>query len=152
MLAFRNQTSPFRKLAQENLEASQEDIKQWFDQNATLGEFYPRQNVWVMAPAELSALQDKWTGTFDVVERKSDVTYLVILRTPRNPLSALHVAASSLTLRGQKNNLATDDGVEEESEPLPDLLSAKVKDGLVEGVNLSTSLTLEQQTNYHQVL
>ncbi|KAJ1099129.1 hypothetical protein NDU88_004233 [Pleurodeles waltl] len=85
MLAMRNQTARFRSLAQENLEASQEDMKRWYDQNATLVEFQPGQKVWVMAPVEPRALQDKWTGPFEVVERKSEVTYLVDLRSPRNP-------------------------------------------------------------------
>ncbi|KAJ1155242.1 hypothetical protein NDU88_007977 [Pleurodeles waltl] len=48
--------------------------------------------------------------------------------------------------------LATDDGVEEESEPLSDLLSAGEKDGSEEGVILSPSLTAEQQRDCHQVL
>ncbi|KAJ1110626.1 hypothetical protein NDU88_007975 [Pleurodeles waltl] len=48
--------------------------------------------------------------------------------------------------------LATDDAVEEESEPLPDLLSAGEKDGSVEGVILSPSLTEEQQKDCRHVL
>ncbi|KAJ1139372.1 hypothetical protein NDU88_005746 [Pleurodeles waltl] len=70
-------TCRFRSLVQENLEASQEDLKCWYDQNATLVEFQPGQKVWVMAPVETGALQDKWTGPFEVVEHKSEVTYLV---------------------------------------------------------------------------
>ncbi|KAJ1159738.1 hypothetical protein NDU88_000243 [Pleurodeles waltl] len=154
MLALRNQTARFRSLAQENLEASQEDMKWWYDQNATLVEFQPGQKVWVMAPVEPRALQDKWTGPFEVVERKSEVTYLVDLQSPRNPLRVLHV--NRLKPHFERTELpmllATDDGVEEESEPLPDLLSAGEKDGSVEGVILSPSLTEEQQRDCHHVL
>ncbi|KAJ1201435.1 hypothetical protein NDU88_005244 [Pleurodeles waltl] len=46
----------------------------------------------------------------------------------------------------------TGDGVEEESEALPDLLSAGEKDGSVEGVILSLSLTEEQQGDCRHVL
>ncbi|KAJ1199297.1 hypothetical protein NDU88_003134 [Pleurodeles waltl] len=154
MLALRNQTARFRRLAQENLEASQEDMKRWYDQNATLVEFQPGQKVWVMAPVEPRALQDKWTGPFEVVERKSEVTYLVDLQSPRNPLRVLHV--NRLKPHFERTELsmllATDDGVEEESEPLPDLLSAGEKDGSVEGVILSPSLTEEQQRDCRHVL
>ncbi|KAJ1121077.1 hypothetical protein NDU88_009205 [Pleurodeles waltl] len=154
MLALRNQTARFRSLAQENLEARQEDMKHWYDQNTTLVEVQPGQKVWVMAPVEPRVLQDKWTGPFEVVEHKSGVIYLVNLQTPRNPLRVLHV--NRLKAHFERTELsmllATDDGVEEESEPLPDLLSAGEKDGSVEGVNLSCSLTAEQQRDCRQVL
>ncbi|KAJ1123516.1 hypothetical protein NDU88_001985 [Pleurodeles waltl] len=107
-----------------------------------------------MAPVEPRALQDKWTGHFEVVERKSKVTYLVDLRSPRNPLRVLHI--NRLKPQFERTELpmllATDDGVEEESEPLPDLLSAGEKDGSVKGVILSPSLTEEQQGDCHHVL
>ncbi|KAJ1172932.1 hypothetical protein NDU88_004774 [Pleurodeles waltl] len=148
MLTFRNQTTRFRKLAQESLEASQEDMKHWYDRTTTVVEFQPGQKVWVMAPVEPCALQDRWSGPFEVKACKSDVTHLVDLQSPRNPLRVLHVnplkhhfERFELTML-----LATDDGVEEESELLPDLLSAKEPDGSVEGLVLSSSLTLEQQS------
>ncbi|KAJ1207374.1 hypothetical protein NDU88_002765 [Pleurodeles waltl] len=154
MLAFRNQTAHFRALAQENLEASQEDMKRWYDQNFTLIKFQPGQKVWVMVPGEARKLQDKWTGLFEVVQHKNEFNYLVNLRTPRNPLRVLHV--NRLKPHFERTELtkllATDDGVEEESEPLLDLLSAREKDWSVEGVNLSPSLTLEQQRDCRQVL
>ncbi|KAJ1117510.1 hypothetical protein NDU88_005709 [Pleurodeles waltl] len=144
MLVLRNQTTRVRSFAQENLEASQEDMKRWYDQNATLVEFQPGQKVWVMAPVDPRTLQDKWTGPFEVVERKSEVTYLVDLRSPRNPLRVNclkpHFERTELTML-----LATDDGVEKESEPLPDLMSSGEKYGSVEGVILSHSLTEEQR-------
>ncbi|KAJ1202256.1 hypothetical protein NDU88_006056 [Pleurodeles waltl] len=95
-------------------------MKHWYDQNATLVEFQPGQKVWVMAPVDPRALQDKWTGPFEVVERKNDVAYLVKLRTPRNPLRVLH--KNQLKPHFEKIEvtmlLAKDDGVEEEHEPL----------------------------------
>ncbi|KAJ1084301.1 hypothetical protein NDU88_004453 [Pleurodeles waltl] len=154
MLALRNQTARFRGFAQENLETSQEDIKHWYDQNTTLVEFQLGPKVWVMAPVEPRALQNKWAGPFEVVERKREVTYLVDLRSPRNPLRVLHV--NRLKPHFERTELsmllATDDGVEEESEPLPDLLSAGEKDGSVEGVILSPSLTEEQQGDCRHML
>ncbi|KAJ1188972.1 hypothetical protein NDU88_005727 [Pleurodeles waltl] len=154
ILALRNQTARFRGLTQEDLEASQEDIKHWYDQNATLVEFQPGQKVWVMAPMEPRALQDKWTRPFEVMERESEVTYLVDLQSPRNPLRVLHV--NRLKPHFERTELsmllATYDRVEEESEPLPDLLSAGEKDGSVDGVILYPSLTEEQQRDCRQVL
>ncbi|KAJ1217804.1 hypothetical protein NDU88_005392 [Pleurodeles waltl] len=124
MMALRNQTAHFRSLAQENLEANQEDMKQWYDRNATLVEFQPGQKVWVMAPVEPRALQDKWTGPSEVVERKSEITYLVDLQSPMNPLRFLHF--NRLKPHFERTELsmllATNDGLEE-NEPLPDLLS-----------------------------
>ncbi|KAJ1217927.1 hypothetical protein NDU88_005514 [Pleurodeles waltl] len=107
-----------------------------------------------MAPVEPRALQDKWTGPFEVVERKSEVTYLVDLQSPRNPLRVLHV--NRLKPHFERTELsmllATDDWVEEESEPLPDLLSAGEKDWSVEGVILSSYLTEGQQRDCRHVL
>ncbi|KAJ1114637.1 hypothetical protein NDU88_002872 [Pleurodeles waltl] len=91
MLALRNQMTRFWKEAQSNLEASQEVMKRWYDQKATLVEFQPGDKVWVMEPVGPRALQDRWSGPFEVKERKGEATYLVDLQTPRNPLRVLHV-------------------------------------------------------------
>ncbi|KAJ1214902.1 hypothetical protein NDU88_002513 [Pleurodeles waltl] len=76
------------------------------------------------------------------------------LRSPRNPLRVLYV--NHLKPHFERTELsmllATHDGVEEESEPLPDLLSAGENDGSVEGVILSPYLTEEQQGDYCHVL
>ncbi|KAJ1208729.1 hypothetical protein NDU88_004112 [Pleurodeles waltl] len=48
--------------------------------------------------------------------------------------------------------LVTDEGMEKESEPLPDLLSAKEGDGSVEGVILSDSLTLNPRGDCYELL
>ena len=77
MLAFRNQTQKFWKRAKENQLASQDVMKLWYDQKATLGEVQPKQKVWLMEPVEPRALQEHWTGPFEVAERKSEATYLV---------------------------------------------------------------------------
>ncbi|KAJ1187594.1 hypothetical protein NDU88_004369 [Pleurodeles waltl] len=134
---------PSGGLAQENVEASQEDMKCWYDKNATLVEFQPGQKVWVMASEEARALQEKCIGLFEVVDCKSELTCLVDLQTPRNPLRVLHVNRLKPHFERTEFSmlLATHDEVEEENEPLPDLLSAGEKDGSVEGVNLSPSLT-----------
>ncbi|KAJ1202199.1 hypothetical protein NDU88_006000 [Pleurodeles waltl] len=100
------------------------------------------------------ALQDKWNGQFEVVEHKSEVTFLVDLRTPKNPLGVLHVNRLKPQFGRTELSmfLVTDVEVEEETEPLHDFLSAGAKDGSVEGVNLSPSLTVEQQRDCCQVL
>ncbi|KAJ1097981.1 hypothetical protein NDU88_003097 [Pleurodeles waltl] len=59
MLALRNQMTRFWKEAKSNLEDSQELIKRWYDQKATLVEFQPGDKVWVMEPVEPRALQDR---------------------------------------------------------------------------------------------
>ncbi|KAJ1193486.1 hypothetical protein NDU88_002783 [Pleurodeles waltl] len=107
-----------------------------------------------MAPVEPRVLEDKWTGPFEVVERKSKITYLVDLRSPRNPLRVLHVNRLKPHFKRTELSmlLATDDGVEEESEPLPDLLSAGEKDESVEGVILSPSLTEKQLVDCRHML
>ncbi|KAJ1123241.1 hypothetical protein NDU88_001714 [Pleurodeles waltl] len=48
--------------------------------------------------------------------------------------------------------LVTDEGMEEESEPLPDLLSAQEDDGSVRGVILSDSLILNQRGDCYELL
>ncbi|KAJ1143845.1 hypothetical protein NDU88_010147 [Pleurodeles waltl] len=154
MLALRNQMTRFWKEAQSNLEASQEVMKQWYDQKATLVEFQPGDKVWVMEPVEPRALQDRWSGPFEIKERKGEATYLVDLQTPRNPLRVLHVNRLKAHFERSEINmlLVTDEGMEEESEPLPDLLSAQEGDGSVSGVILSDSLTLNQKGDCYELL
>ena len=79
----------FCKKTKENLETSQERIKCWYDQKATLVELQTKQKVWVMEPEESRTLQECWSWPFEVVEKKGEDTYLVDLTTPRNPLRAL---------------------------------------------------------------
>ncbi|KAJ1182657.1 hypothetical protein NDU88_007841 [Pleurodeles waltl] len=136
----------FWKKAKSNLQASQEVMKYWYDQKNTLVEFQPGDKVWVMEPVEPRALQDHWTGPFEIKERKGEATYLVDLQSPRNPLRVFHVKRLKPHFDRTEGNmhLVKDEGVEEQSEPLPDLLSAQEGDGSVEGVNLSESLTLDQ--------
>ncbi|KAJ1198964.1 hypothetical protein NDU88_002802 [Pleurodeles waltl] len=154
MLALRNQMTRFWKEAKSNLEASQEVMKRWYDQKATLVEFQPGDKVWVMEPVEPRALQDRWSGPFEVKERKGEATYLVDLQTPRNPLRVLHVNRQKPHFERSEiiMLLVTDEGMEEESEPLPDLLSAKEGDGSVKGVILSDSLTLNQRGDCYELL
>ncbi|KAJ1123231.1 hypothetical protein NDU88_001704 [Pleurodeles waltl] len=157
MLALRNQTQRFWKQAQSNLEASQEVMKEWYDRNTTLVEFSPGDKVWVMEPVEPvepRALQDRWTGPFEIKEHKGEATYLVDLKTPRHPLRVLH--HNRLKPHFERSEvsmlLVTDEGMEEESEPLPDLLSVKEGDGSVGGVILSDSLTLTQRGSCYELL
>ncbi|KAJ1135233.1 hypothetical protein NDU88_001677 [Pleurodeles waltl] len=70
MLALRNQMHRFWKKAKSNLEASQEVMKRWYDQKPTLVEYQPGDKVWVIEPVETRALQDRWTGPFELKERK----------------------------------------------------------------------------------
>ncbi|KAJ1128931.1 hypothetical protein NDU88_007303 [Pleurodeles waltl] len=137
----------YMKKASKNLQASQELQKQWHDQKAVLVQYQPGQKVWVLEPVAPRALQDKWSGPHIIVEKKGEVTYLVDLGTARSPLRVLHVNRlkpyydrADLTLL-----MATDEGQEEESDPLPDLFSSTEQDALVEGVVLADCLTAEQK-------
>ncbi|KAJ1099010.1 hypothetical protein NDU88_004114 [Pleurodeles waltl] len=154
MLALHNQTQHFWKQAKSNLEASQEVMKEQYDQKATLVEFSPGDKVWVMEPVEPRALQDRWTGPYKVKEQKVETTSLVDLKTPRNPLRFLHY--NRLKPHFERSDisllLVSDEGMEEESEPLLDLLSAKESDGSVEGVDRSDSQTPEQRGDCFDLL
>ena len=99
-------------------------------------------------------LQDGRSGPFEVVEKKGAVTYLVELKTPRNSFRVLHVNHLKPHYERSEMNmlLVIDDELEEDSEPLPDLLSSKEQDESVEGVILSPTLTIDQQRDCHQVL
>ncbi|KAJ1180774.1 hypothetical protein NDU88_005990 [Pleurodeles waltl] len=136
------------KKATKNLQASHELQKQWHDQKAVLTQYHPGQKVWVLETVALRALQDKWSGPHLIVE-KGEVTYLVDLGTARSPYRVLHVNrlkpyydTADLTLL-----MATDEGQEKESDPLPDLFSTTEADGLVEGVVLADCITAEQKDN-----
>ncbi|KAJ1084147.1 hypothetical protein NDU88_004300 [Pleurodeles waltl] len=130
MLALHKQTQRFWKQAKSNIKASQEVMKEWYDQKYTLVEFSPGDKVWVMEPVEPRALQNRWTGSFEVKERKGEATYLVDFKTPRHPRRVLHHNRLKPHLERSDVSLllVTDEGMEEESEPLPDLLSAKESD------------------------
>ncbi|KAJ1119295.1 hypothetical protein NDU88_007481 [Pleurodeles waltl] len=144
----------YMKKASRNLEASQELMKLWHDQKATMPEYHPGQLVWVLEPMAPRALQAKWTGPYPILEKKGEVTYLVDLGTPRNPHRILHV--NRLKPHQDRADMTmlmvTDEEKEEESEPLPDLLSSNAQDGSVEGVVLSPKLTDQQQKDCKQVL
>ncbi|KAJ1118489.1 hypothetical protein NDU88_006680 [Pleurodeles waltl] len=137
------------KKASKNLQASQELQKQWHDQKAVLMQYQPGQKVWVLEPVTRRALQDKWSEPHLIVEKKGEVTYLVVLGAARSPLRVIHVnrlkpyyERADLTLL-----MATDEGQEEESDPLPDLFSSTEEDALVEGVVLADWLTAELKDN-----
>ncbi|KAJ1118470.1 hypothetical protein NDU88_006661 [Pleurodeles waltl] len=137
----------YMKKASKNLQASQELQKHWHDQKAVLIQYQPGQKVWVLEPVARRALQDKWSGPHLIVEMKGEVTYLVDLGTARSPLRVIHVNRlnpyydrADLTLL-----MATDEGQEEESDPLPDLFSSTKEDALVEGVVLADCVLSSQR-------
>ncbi|KAJ1179817.1 hypothetical protein NDU88_005050 [Pleurodeles waltl] len=107
-----------------------------------------------MEPVEPGALQDRWSGPCEIKERKGEATYLVDLKTPRHPLRILHHNRLKPRFKRSEVNmlLVTDKGMEEDSEPLPDLLSAKEGDESVEGINLSDSLTLNKGGDCYELL
>ncbi|KAJ1190440.1 hypothetical protein NDU88_007178 [Pleurodeles waltl] len=154
VLGLRSRMAEYMKKAGRNLEASQELMKLCHDQKATITEYHPGQLVWVLKPMAPRALQAKWTGPYPILEKKGEVTYLVDLGTPRNPHRILHV--NRLKPHQDRGDMlmlmVTDEGKEEESEPLPDLLSSNAQDGSVEGVVLSPKLTDQQQKDCRQVL
>ena len=122
-------------------------MKLWYDQKVTRVELQPKQKVWVMAPFEPWALQDHWTGPDEVTEHKGEATYLVDLKTHRNPLRVSHVNCLKHHFEGSEISmlLVTDRGVEEKSEPLPDILSCMEHNGSVQGVVLSPYWTLNNR-------
>ncbi|KAJ1211051.1 hypothetical protein NDU88_006413 [Pleurodeles waltl] len=99
MLALYNQTQCFWKQAKGNLEASQELMKEWYDRKATLVEFSPGNKVWIMEPVEPRALQDYWTGPFEIKEQKREAIYLGDLKNPRPPQGFSTTTDSGLILR-----------------------------------------------------
>ncbi|KAJ1175784.1 hypothetical protein NDU88_001069 [Pleurodeles waltl] len=154
VLGLRSRMAEYMKKASKNLQASQELQKQWYDQKAVLVQYQPGQKVWVLEPVAPRALQDKWSGPHIIVEKKGEVTYLVDLGTARSPLWVLQVNRlkpyydrADLTLL-----MATDEGQEEESDPLPDLFSSTEQDALVEGVVLADCLTAEQKDHCINIL
>ncbi|KAJ1178906.1 hypothetical protein NDU88_004147 [Pleurodeles waltl] len=149
VLGLRSRMAEYMKKVSKNLQASQELQKQWHDQKAVCVQYQPGQKVWVLEPVAPRALQDKWIRPHTIVEKKGEVTYLVDLGTARSPLRVLHVNRlkpyydrADLTLL-----MATDEGQEEDSDPLPDLFSSTEQDALVEGVVLADCLTAEQKDN-----
>ncbi|KAJ1216139.1 hypothetical protein NDU88_003745 [Pleurodeles waltl] len=154
VLGLRRMMAEYMKKTRKNFQASQELQKQWFDQKSVLTKYHPGQKVWVLEPVAPRALQDKWSGPHLMVEKKGEVTYLVDQGNARSPLRVLHVNhrkpyydRAHLTLF-----MATDEGQEEESKPLPDLFSTTETDGLVEGVVLADCLAAEQKEDCNNLL
>ncbi|KAJ1185464.1 hypothetical protein NDU88_002256 [Pleurodeles waltl] len=106
-----------------------------------------------MKPIEPKALQDCWTGPYEIKERKGEDTYLVDLQIPKSPHRGLHIKRlkPQFERSGVSMLLVTDKG-EEESELHPDLLSAQEHNGSVEGVNHSATLIPEQLGDCYQLL
>lgn len=79
---------------------------------------------------------------------------MVDLKTPRQRHRVLHINRLKPHFeRSELTMLLVTDGAEKEaSEPLPDILSSKEKDGSVEGVILSSTLIPEQQGDCRQLL
>ncbi|KAJ1155279.1 hypothetical protein NDU88_008012 [Pleurodeles waltl] len=154
VLGLRSRMAEYMEKATKNLEASQQLQKFWYDQKAALVEFQPGQKVWVLEPVAPRALQDKWSGPYPVLERKSQVTYLVDLGTSRSPKRVIHGNRLKLFHDRADVNLlmVTEEDQEAESEPLPDLLSSDPKDGTVDGVIYSDTLSGQQQADCRRVL
>ncbi|KAJ1093451.1 hypothetical protein NDU88_006552 [Pleurodeles waltl] len=154
VLGLRSRMAEYMEKASKNLEASQQLQKFWYDQKAAMVEFQPGQKVWVLEPVAPRALQDRWSGPYPVLEKKSQVTYLVDLGTSRTPKRVIHVNRLKLFHDRDDVNLlmVTDEDKEAESEPLPDLLSTKPKDGSVDGVIYSDTLSSQQQSDCRKVL
>ena len=61
-----------------------------------LTDYQPGQKVWVFEPVFPRALQDMWSGSQIIKEKKGEVTYLVDLGTPRSPHRVLHEQVKTL--------------------------------------------------------
>ncbi|KAJ1138763.1 hypothetical protein NDU88_005144 [Pleurodeles waltl] len=120
VLGLRSRMAEYMEKASKNLEASQQLQKFWYDQKAAMVEFQPGQKVWVLEPVAPRALQDRWSGPYPVLEKKSQVTYLVDLGTSRTPKRVIHVNRLKLFHDRADVNLlmVTDEDQEAESEPL----------------------------------
>ncbi|KAJ1164673.1 hypothetical protein NDU88_005107 [Pleurodeles waltl] len=135
--------SEYMEEASKNLQTTLQLRKVWYDQKAAMVELQPGQKVWVLELVAPRALQDKWSAPYPVLKKNSQVTYLVDLGTSRTPKRVIHVNRLKLFHdRADVNMLmVTDEAQEAESEPLPDLLSTDPKDGTVDGVIYSDTLS-----------
>ncbi|KAJ1142020.1 hypothetical protein NDU88_008348 [Pleurodeles waltl] len=154
VLGLRSRMAEYMEKASKNLEVGQQLYKFWYDQKAAMVEFQPGQKVWVLEPVAPRALQDRWSGPYPILEKKSQVTYLVDLGTSRSPKRVIHVNRLKLFHDRADVNLlmVTDEEQEAESEPLPDLLSSDPKDGSVEGVIYLDTISGQQQADCRKVL
>ncbi|XP_069061998.1 vomeronasal type-2 receptor 26-like [Pleurodeles waltl] len=138
----------YMEKASKNLQASRELQKLWYDQKGAMVEFQPGHKVWVLEHVAPMALQDKWSGPYPILKKKREVTYLVDLGSCKNHKRIIHVnhikplfdRADLIML------LVTDEGQEDESEPLPD-----PQDSFVDGVILSDTLSKQQQTDCRKI-
>ncbi|KAJ1103801.1 hypothetical protein NDU88_001222 [Pleurodeles waltl] len=154
VLGLPSRMAEYMEKPSKNVEASQQLQKMWYDQKAAMVEFQPEQKVWVLEPVAPRALQDGWSGAYLELERKSQVAYLVDLGTSRTPKRVIHVNHLKLfhDMADVNMLMVTDEDQEGESEPLPDLLSSDPKDGSVDGVVYSDTLSGQQQSDCRKVL
>ncbi|KAJ1126288.1 hypothetical protein NDU88_004696 [Pleurodeles waltl] len=125
ILGLRSRMTEYMKKASKNLEVSQQLQKLWYDQKAAMVEFHPGQKLRVLEPVAPWALQERWSGPYPVLEKKSEVTNLVDLGTSRTPKRVIHVnLLKPFHDRADVNMIMViDEDQEAESEHLPDRLS-----------------------------
>lgn len=79
------------ELAKERLECSQKKMKQKYDKKAELREFSPGDKVLALLPLVNSPFQAKYSGPFTVLEKVSDLNYLIETPGHRKSSKLYHV-------------------------------------------------------------
>ena len=65
------------KLAQQNLKAAQQRMKVWYDGKAHKYSFNPRDKVLSLLPIPCHQFQARYSGSYMIEEKVSDVNYIV---------------------------------------------------------------------------
>jgi hypothetical protein len=77
---FRERLQSMCKLAKENLEQAQVEMKSWYDKKAQTRTFEVGEKVLVLLPMPGSVFQASFSGPYEVIKKISDLDYIV--RTP----------------------------------------------------------------------
>ena len=79
------------KLASDNLEKAQGDMKLWYDRNARKRQFQVGDHVLVLMPMPGSPLQARFIGPCKVLKRSGDLNYVVSTPERRKKTQLCHV-------------------------------------------------------------
>ncbi|XP_076053643.1 uncharacterized protein LOC143032650 [Oratosquilla oratoria] len=91
------------KMARESFRSAQERMKQHYDRNANVQEFYPGDKVLVLLPFQGNPLRAKFSGPYVVLKRLGELNYIVATPDGRRSQQLCHVNMLKL-YRGRKPN------------------------------------------------
>lgn len=91
VLKMRDQLERMSTLARENITEAQKYQKTWYDKKARSRSFIPGQKVLLLLPTKESKLLAKWQGPFEVLGKKSPVTYEIAMPDRRKPRQMFHI-------------------------------------------------------------